>query len=222
MLEFCRILLPAGTIILAPSAPIAARANPAKDLAVARPQSRKQEGRFIIPFNLKALWRGGPLLLALSLATTAHADPSKDLSVVGRSLSFLENGPSGKAVLGVVFDPSKPASVADKNAVMAALGAGLSAGSITLVGKPVEASEVGDVSGVAALYLTKGVNEAAVGSAAKSKRLITIGDLACAASGACVMSVSTDPKVDIEVNRAAAAAVGATFKSAFSMMIHQI
>jgi hypothetical protein len=173
-------------------------------------------------FKLKSLWRGGALPLVLSLATAAHADPAKDLAVVGRSLTFLENGPSGKAVLGVVFDASKPASVAEKNAVMAALGAGLSAGSITLVGKPVEASEVGGVSGVAALYLTKGVNEAAVGSAAKSKKLITIGDAACATSGACVMSVSTDPKVDIEVNRAAAAAVGATFKSAFSMMIHQI
>jgi len=161
-------------------------------------------------------------MLALSLATAVHADPAKDLAVVGRALTFLENGPSGKAVLGVVFDPSKPASVAEKNAVMAALGAGLSAGSITLVGKPVEVSEVGGVSGVAALYLTKGINNAAVGSAAKSKRLITIGDSACAVSGACVMSVSTDPKVDIQVNRAAAAGVGAAFKSAFSMMIHQI
>jgi hypothetical protein len=36
------------------------------------------------------------------------------------------------------------------------------------------------------------------------------------------MAVSTDPKVVITVNRAAAAAVGASFKAAFRMMINEI
>jgi hypothetical protein len=152
-----------------------------------------------------------------------RADTSKNLGVAGRALTFLENGPSGATVLGVVYDPSKPASVAEKSAVMAALGSGLSAGSITLTGKAVPASEVGDVSGVGALYVTTGVNYAAVGAAAKAKKLITIGsDPACVNSGACVMGVSTDPKVEIIVNHATAAAVGASFKAAFRMMIHEI
>ena len=152
-----------------------------------------------------------------------HADTAKDLAVAGRALTFLENGPTGQAVLGVVFDPGKPGSVAEKNAVMAALGGGYPAGAVTLTGKPVEASEVGSVSGVAALYVTHGVNYGAVGAAAKAKHLVTVGsDPACVASGACVMGVSTDPKVDITVNRAAAAAVGVAFKAAFRMMIHEI
>ncbi|KQZ02897.1 hypothetical protein ASD21_21420 [Caulobacter sp. Root1455] len=122
--------------------------------------------------------------------------------------------------MGVVFDPSKPASVAEKNAVMAAIGGGMSAGAVTLTAKPVEASAVSGVSGVAALYVTTGVN---VGAAAKAKKLITIGsDVSCATSGACVMSVSADPKVEIVVNRAAAAAVGAVFKAAFRMMIREV
>jgi hypothetical protein len=61
-------------------------------------------------------------LCALALVAaplSAHADAAKDLQVAGRALTFLENGPTGKATLGVVFDPSKPASVAEKNAVMA-------------------------------------------------------------------------------------------------------
>lgn len=161
---------------------------------------------------------------ALSLAAgLAHADPAKDLQVAGRALTFLENGPTGRAVLGVVFDPSKPASVAEKNAVMAALGGGYSAGAVTLVGKPVEAGEVGGVAGVNALYVTSGINYGAVGAAAKAKKLVTIGSAsACVESGACVMGVSTDPKVEIVVNRAAAAAVGASFKAAFRMMIKEI
>lgn len=153
----------------------------------------------------------------------AHADPAKDLQVAGRALTFLENGPSGRVVLGVVFDPSKPASVAEKNAAMAALSSGVSAGAVTLVGKPVEADDVGGAAGVNALYVTSGVNYGAVGAAAKAKKLVTISSAqACVQSGACVMGVTTEPKVEITVNRTAAAAVGAAFKAAFRMMIKEI
>lgn len=170
--------------------------------------------------NCIAVLTAGALLASPG---AAFADAAKDLQVAGRALTFLENGPTGKATLGVVFDPSKPASVAEKNAVMAALGSGYSAGAVTLVGKPVEAGVVGGVSGVNALYVTGGVNYAAVGGAAKGKKLVTIGsDPACVRSGACVMGVTTTPKVEITVNRAAAAAVGAAFKAAFRMMIKEI
>jgi len=166
------------------------------------------------------------VLSALTLAATplaAHADAAKDLQVAGRALTFLENGPTGKATLGVVFDPSKPASVAEKNALMAAIGGGMSAGALTVVGKPVEAGDVASVSGVTALYITTGVNAGPVGAAAKAKKLITIGsEVGCATSGACVMSVSADPKVEIVVSRTAAAAVGAVFKAAFRMMIREV
>lgn len=163
-------------------------------------------------------------LVALTLmmlgAPAAHADPAKDVLIAGRALTFLENGPSGRAVLGVVFDPSKPASVAEKNAVMAAIGGGMNAGAVTLTGKAIEADDVGGASGVAALYVTKGVN---VGAAAKAKKLITIGsDAGCVSSGACVMAVSGDPKVEIVVSRSGAAAVGAVFKAAFRMMIREV
>jgi hypothetical protein len=165
-------------------------------------------------------WIGFPLIVT-QLAVPALADTSKDIQVAGRALSFLENGPTGHVVIGVVYDPAKAASVAQKDAVMAALGSGLDAGSLTLTGKPVE---VGAISGgVAALYLTSGVNFAAAASAAKAHKLITISaDNACVSSGECVMGVSTTPKVEIKVNRAAAAAIGVSFKSAFRMMITEI
>jgi hypothetical protein len=173
--------------------------------------------------RFKKLLPAGSMILALAAPMVGHADPAKDLAVAGRALTFLENGPTGRAVLGVVFDPAKPGSVAEKNAIMAALGAGYAAGAVTLTGKAIEASAVGGASGVAALYVTTGVSYGPVGTAGKAKKLVTIGsDPACVSSGACVMGVSTDPKVDITVNRAAAAAVGATFKAAFRMMIKEV
>lgn len=153
----------------------------------------------------------------------AHADTQKDLQVAVRALTFLEKAPTGTVVMGVVFDPSKPASVAEKNTVMSTIGGGYSAGGLTVTAKAVEAGAVGSVSGVSVLFVTGGVAYGAVGAAAKGKNLITIGsDTACATSGGCAISVSADPKVEIVVNRAVASAVGATFKAAFRMMIREI
>jgi hypothetical protein len=171
--------------------------------------------------RLRTVYAASALAFALLFSSAASADTAKDLQIAGRALTFLESGPAGHAVLGIVYDPAKPASVAQKDAVMAALGSGLDVGGVTLVGKPME---VGAISGgVAALFVTTGSNFPAVEAAAKAHKLVTVSnDHACVASGACVVGVTTSPKVEITVNRAAAGAVGAAFKSAFRMMITEI
>src|SRR6188472_3795906 len=89
---------------------------------------------------------------ALAAPAAAHAEAAKDLQVLGRALTFLEGGPTGRVTIGVVFDPSKPASVAEKDEVMAALGGGFAAGGLTIVGAPVPVAAVGGAGGVGALY----------------------------------------------------------------------
>ncbi|MGA2709454.1 MAG: hypothetical protein ACLQJ0_11175 [Steroidobacteraceae bacterium] len=156
-------------------------------------------------------------------AAPALADPAKDVQVAARALGFLENAPHGAVVLGIVYDPGKPATVAERDALMAAIGSGLTAGDLTITGKPIEASAVGGAGGMAALYVTTGSPYSEIGAAASGKKLLTISsDKACAQSGACVMSVVTTPAVEITVNHNAATAVGATFKAAFRMMIKEI
>jgi len=162
----------------------------------------------------------GVLALTDLSAGAAAADPAKNIQVAGRVLTFLDNGPTGRIVVGVVYDPANPGSVAEKNAIMAAIGGGYSAGGVTIVGKPME---VGAVGGAGVLFVTRGVNYAAVGSEARARRIITIGsDPACVRDGACVIGISTDPIVQIVVNHKAAAAVGASFRAAFRMMIQEI
>lgn len=163
------------------------------------------------------------MVAALSVtAGVAHADPAQEIKVAARALGFLERSASGPMVVGVVFDPSKPGSVADKNELMGVIGGGFNAGAVTLVGKPVEVNAIASAAGVNILFLTDGVNYGAAGAAAKSRRLVTVGSSTCANSGACVLGVATAPKVEITLNRAAAAAVGAAFKAAFRMMIKEI
>jgi hypothetical protein len=168
----------------------------------------------------KHLLIGTALMGAAGLSTSALADGAREIQVAGRTLGFLENSPSGKVVMAIVFDPSKPASVAEKDEIMGAIGAGMAAGGATVVGKPVEVSGIGD-AGV--IYITRGANYAAAGAVGKSKKVLTISsDMACVNSGACVMGVAASPKVEIVVNRASATAIGAAFKAAFKMMIKEI
>src|SRR5271170_6549116 len=119
----------------------------------------------------------GVLALAGLSPSMASADPLKNIQVAARVLTFLENYPKGRTLIGVVFDPANLGSVAEKNAIMAAIGGGYSAGAVTIVGTPVEA---GADDGAKVLFVTRGVNYAAVGSNARAKHIITIGsDFAC-------------------------------------------
>lgn len=160
------------------------------------------------------------LMLANLSPDSASADPAKNIQVAGRVLTFLEGGPTGRTLVGVVFNPANPVSVAEKNAIMKAIGDGYTAGAMTIVGKPVEADAIG---GLKVLFVTRGVNLGPIVSELAGKHIITIGsDPACVLSGACVVGVSTDPTVQVVVNRKAAAAVGASFRPAFRMMIQEI
>jgi len=160
---------------------------------------------------------------AVGLPPTCWAEGAREIQVAGRTLGFLQNAPTGRVVMGIVYDPSKPGSVAEKDEIITAIGAGMNAGSATVVGRPIDASAVSSAGDVYALYLTHGVNYSAVSAAAKAKKILTISaDMACVTSGACVMGVEADPKVGITVNQAAAASIGATFKAAFKMMIKEI
>lgn len=170
-------------------------------------------------FCLRAIAAAG-CLFALAAPGPASADPAKDIQAAARVLTFLENEPVGRTPIGVVFDPAKPESVVEKNAIMAAIGSGYSAGQVTLVGRPMEPDAVG---GVRVIFITRGVNYAAVGAEARTRRIIAIGsDFACVRSGACAIGVSTDPTVQVVVNSKTIAAVGAAFRAAFRMMIHEI
>ncbi len=171
--------------------------------------------------------RSGGLLVATAALFLcplgSHAEGSREIQVAGRTLTFLDNGPSGKVVFAVVFDPSKPASVAEKDEVMAAIGAGMSVGGATVVGRAVEMNGLGSAGDAGAFYLTHGVNYTAAGAFAKSKKILSISsDMACVQSGACVMGVAASPKVEIVVNAATAGAEGISFKAAFKMMIKEI
>jgi hypothetical protein len=158
---------------------------------------------------------------AIIFPLTGHAAvTAKDIQVAERVLNFLTNPLVGTQKLGIVYDPTNPTSTADKQSLLAILGNGLSVGGITLVPVPITLDKISSTP-VNALFLTSGLGSSAT-PVGQQKIVCITTDLAATQAGYCAVSIQTDPKVQITINKAAASASGISFASAFMMMVTEI
>ena len=170
--------------------------------------------RRLAPFGLAAL-------LAAHDASAATMS-AKDAQIVAKAIGFLDPAPAG-GVVAVVYDPANAAAKADAEAITVLFSGGLSESSSSVTAKAVDMASLGDGSGYVAIIVAKSTTTDKVMQAAKAHKIPCISaDQALVQSGQCVMSVSSDPKVDITVSHAAAQAAGVSFQSAFRMLIHEI
>jgi hypothetical protein len=156
----------------------------------------------------------------LCLATTpAEAGfTAKDAQVLGRVLSFLDQAPPATVNLALVYD--SPASQKEAEGLMGQLAG--KAGNFTLVPKLVKASDLAG-AGANAILLMDGVGGSAAADAVKSKKIPCFtGDTSLVKSGNCLISIKTDPKVEILVSGALSKSSGVSFGAAFRMMITEI
>lgn len=165
-------------------------------------------------------------LTSLALSFAAQADiTDKDLQVLGRSLGFVKSAGSASSKLIVVYDPKKPQSQAEADSVQSLIGGGLKAGQRSLTGTLVKVDELGSVTEGAAIFVTSALGDGVAKARAVAKALhspcVTV-DSSLVQSGACTISVKTSPKVEILVNKAAAAEDGVTLDDAFKMLITEI
>lgn len=158
-------------------------------------------------------------LLCVGLASPAEAGfTAKDAQIMGRVLGFLEQAPPATVNLAVVYD--SPASQKEAEALMGQLAG--KAGNFTLVPKLVKAGDLAG-SGASAILLMDGVGGSAAADAVKGKKIPCFtGDSALVKSGGCLISIKTDPKVEILVNGALSKSSGVSFGAAFRMMITEI
>ncbi len=158
----------------------------------------------------------------LAPAATAATMSAKDAQIIAKAIGFLDPSPSG-GVVAVAYDASNPASKTDADAIVGLFAGGLAEGSNSVTAKAVDAGTLGDGSGYIAVILAQSASADKVMAAAKAHHIPCISaEASQVQAGTCVMSVSSDPKVDITVNHAAAQATGVSFQSAFRMLIHEI
>ena len=175
-------------------------------------------GKFLASSSSAAL---AALLCSFVVAAPANAEfAAKDAQVMARVMGFMDQPPPATVKLGIVYDAGNQKQA---EALMAQLGGSLSAGKFTLVPTLVKIGDVGSAN-VNAVVLMAGTGGAAsVAAITKGKKIPCFtGDRALVQSGACLVGINTDPKVEILLNKNLAASSGISFGAAFKMMITEI
>ncbi len=164
------------------------------------------------------------LLLLLPPPLLAN-DFSKELKITARALGFLADRPRGEVKLAVIYAPTNPDSRRAANELMAALGSGLHSGDLTLVPTLMAANRLEALATMRVALLVPGLGGERPRIFANASRLgvLTVAfERECAQVGQCVMAISSEPRVEIVVNRAAAQSSGIGFAPAFRMMITEL
>lgn len=158
----------------------------------------------------------------LSLPANGATLTAKDSQIVAKAIGFLDPAPAG-GVVAIAYDAANPLSKADAASISALFANGLAEGSSSVTAKPVDAATLGDGTGYIAVIAAQGASGDKIMQAAKAHHIPCItAEIGLVQSGQCVMSVQSDPKVEITVNHAAAQEVGVSFQSAFRMLIHEL
>lgn len=160
----------------------------------------------------------GAMTLLVSGTAAAAAPSQKDLQIIGRVLGFLDPPLGGEVTVGIVSDGDPAAAQATADL----MSSGLKAGNVTLVPKLVDTAGAA-AAGVQVLLVPAPAAAGAqvVSAMAGKKTLVVSTDPACVDAGTCVMSVQSEPSVEIVMNRAKAQETGISLGSAFRMMIKE-
>ncbi len=167
-------------------------------------------------FAIAAMLAAG--MASVGALSPAEAFSAKDAQILGRVLGFLDPAPPSSVTLALVYD--SPASQKEAEGLAGQIAG--KAGNFTLAPKPMKASDVAG-SGANAILLMDGVSAASVTDVVKAKKIPCFtGDSAQVKSGACLISIKTDPKVEILVSGSLQKSSGVGFGAAFRMMITEI
>lgn len=158
------------------------------------------------------------LCLGLTMAPAEAGFTAKDAQILGRILGFLDPAPPTSVTLALVYD--SPASQKQAEALAGQIAG--KAGNFTLVPKAVKISDIA-ASGAQAMLLMDGVSGGAVTEAVKTKHIPCFtSDSALVKAGSCLISIKTEPKVEILVSGTLQKASGVGFGAAFRMMITEV
>ena len=196
-------------------------------------------GALYVMGDLYATCRAGTALLARGalhlvfwftvltpiLATAASIEfTPKDAQVLGRTLEFIGDGHTGPVTVGITFSSEVPVSRSAAERVYAVIGDGLLTGRVRLHARLIPIELLDNITGLDALYVPIDLagSMASVTRAAQRMHIPTIStDLACVEAGQCVVGFTSDPSVQIIIDRAAADRVRVRFVPAFRMLVRE-
>ena len=154
-------------------------------------------------------------------AAWAASFSQKDLQILARAAAFMVPPLGPDAVVAIAYVQGDPASRFDAEAIAASFGDGLRAGGGWLHPRLVATNAMG--GGFAVVIAAQGTDSAVVGAGARAARALCVTrNLDAVRAGVCAMGIATEPRVEILLNHAAAAAASVEFAAAFRMMIQEM
>ena len=148
----------------------------------------------------------------------------KDGQILGRTMGFVGDGMAGAVVVGVVFSASSATSQREATLIRGIIGDGLVAGRIRLQARLVPHDQLPTVEGIDALFLTSDLADDAAAAAAAARRLrvpTVSTDMSCVEAANCIVGFSSEPTVQIVIDREAADRAGVRFVQAFRMLVRE-
>ena len=142
-----------------------------------------------------------------------------------RTLGFLKNPPEGLSDFAVIYDPANPDSTRDKTAVYDAIDGGTPIGPAIIRTAPIPVTELHRIKNYRYILITSGIDSyiPKIRQMIQGSGIVTITtNLNYVASGDCVLGVSSDPKVQVLLNRNAASDAAVSFSTSFRMMIQEM
>jgi len=163
-------------------------------------------------------------LLAATPAQAAASATQANLQAASRALGFLDSLRGHDAIaIGVIYAPSAPNNKADAARVAEQLSALAGPNASTIRASAVAVEDLAHATQrFDALYLMQSATPSAtaISGYVRQHQVVSIsGDPACLDAKCCVLMVQSGAGVNIVLDTALAAAVGAQFSSVFTMMV---
>ena len=154
----------------------------------------------------------------------AHGQTSANaVQVAIRAAAFVTPSLSGPITVAIVYEAGDPGSEKEARDIERAMSGGLHVGSVTLSARRVASSSLDQMAGARIAFVTKGTSYRQIAAATAARSILSISfDPACAGGGYCVLSVTEEPRIQIIVSKAAAAAAKLKFNSSFLMLVKEV
>ncbi len=157
-------------------------------------------------------------------AQSASSITDKDLQVAVRAFSFVYGIPKGDLDIEIVYNPGNAASSSEASQLQKIIGDNGTFANRTIKAKLVPVSEMGSTKSRIA-YITRGLqtDQDAILAKARNNKMLTFStDFQCVESQKCVMGVTADPAIKIEISRSATSASELEFSQALKLMIREV
>ena len=164
------------------------------------------------------------MLIASLPCRTAVAAPL-NVPVAARVISFLQPPPTGPISIAIIYQPGNAASEAEADQIERVIGSGMTVGRARLTVRRLSSTNIGQLSGVRAAFLTVGLraHQDEIARVTASQSVVTItSDIACVTAGQCVIGIRNRGRTEIVVSRAATRQHRVRFGSAFLMLVKEI